>query len=63
MNSSVRPVQCFVTPELHRALKVQAAKDGTSVSALVRDLMKTYCVLRNAPAANSPQIEDRPWRN
>jgi len=37
-----RPVQCYVTAELHCALKMRAAQDYTTISHLVRDLIQDY---------------------
>ena len=39
-----RLVQTLVAPELHCALKIHAARQDTTIAAVVRNLIKTQCV-------------------
>lgn len=57
MNSCNRPVQTFVAPELHRALKVRAAQDRTSVTAIVRGLIASH--VARADGQGEPSRADR----
>ena len=43
MKTFDRPVQTFVAPELHCALKIHAAREDTTIAAIVRRLIETYC--------------------
>jgi len=38
-----KPLQCFVTPEIHRTLKLRAVNADTTIAAIVRELVTDYC--------------------
>jgi hypothetical protein len=49
-----KPLQCFVTPEIHRTLKLRAFSSETTIAAIVRELVTDYCArtaFRDAPAS------------
>lgn len=48
MKTYDRLVQTFVAREVHCALKIHAAREDTTIAAVVRNLIKTHC------AADSP---------
>jgi predicted DNA-binding protein len=47
MKTYDRPVQTFVPPELHCALKIHAAREDKTIAAVVRDLIETHCTERD----------------
>jgi len=59
MSSRTRAVQCFVAPEVHRALKTLAAQRDTTISAMVRtSLVET--IHSAVPQPHEPPTKEDP---
>lgn len=48
VGAELKAVRLELTPEMHKALRIEAAKADTSMAALVRGLVEDYLAKRKA---------------